>query len=121
MITADTARSMPRAHVFRNRTPRLSVRLLLVVAMLFAQLGAQDHVYSHILSALNPDAAMGATTQVCADCLAFGPLLSAAHSSAKSWDFRVCAASAPIAVSAWSLLNSLPLFAFRSRAPPALV
>jgi len=89
--------------------------------MLFAQLGAQVHAYSHLCVTPYRAAAMGTTSQVCADCLAFTPLFSAAHGSAKPHDVCHSAPDAPVTVAAGSLVTSLPLHAFRSRAPPSLV
>jgi hypothetical protein len=112
---------MPRAPVFRRRTTRLTARLVLVLAMLIAQLGAQVHAYSHLCVTPDRAAVMGTPSQVCANCLAFTPLFSAAHGSAELHDVCHSAPDAPVTVAAGSLVKSLPLHAFRSRAPPFLV
>lgn len=111
---------MPRAPGFRRRTTRITARLVLVLGMLSAQLGAQVHAYSHLCVTPYRAAVTGTTSQVCADCLAFMPLFSAAHGSAKPYDVRYIAPDAPVTVAAGSLVKSLPLHAFRSRAPPSL-
>ena len=110
---------MPRTPVFCRRTSRLPVRLLLVLTMLIAQLGAQVHAYSHPWVTAHRAVVVGTPSPVCADCLAFMPLFSPAHGSAKSYDVCLSAPDAPVTVAAGSLVKSLPLHAFRSRAPPS--
>ena len=112
---------MWRALGIRRRTTRLTARLLVVLAMLFAQLGAQVHAYSHVGATPFRAAPLGTPTQVCADCLAFTPLFSAAHGPAKPPDFFHGAPDASVAETAGSLVKTLPLHAFRSRAPPSPV
>jgi hypothetical protein len=111
----------PHALGFRRRTTRLTARLLVVLAMLFAQFGAQVHTYSHLGATPYRAAPMGIPTQVCADCLAFTALFSAAHGPAKPHDFCHSAPDASVSETGVSLVKTLPLHAFRSRAPPSLV
>jgi hypothetical protein len=111
---------MPRALGFRRCTTRLPARLLVVLAMLFAQLGAQVHAYSHLGATPFRAAPVGAP-QMCAECLAFTPLYSAAHGAVKPEYFCHNAPDAYVAEPAGSLVKTLPLHAFRSRAPPSLV
>ena len=112
---------MPCAPVFRRRTTRLTARLAIVLALLIAQLGAQVHAYSHLCVTPYRAAVMGTTSPVCADCLAFTPLFSAAHGSPIPYDVCHSAPDAPVTVAVGSLVKRLPLHAFRSRAPPSLV
>ena len=98
----------------------LRAPLLLVLSLLFSQMGAQAHVYSHLRVAPQPTAATSVVTQVCVDCLAFAPLFSATLGSAEVCDLDYSAADSPIEVTAESLISGLPLHAFRSRAPPSV-
>jgi hypothetical protein len=97
----------------------LRVAAIAAVALLFAQLGAMSHAYSH-------DAAVGSVSHQsganshdpCNECLAYAPLLSAAGTpTALPWiepQGRTLATSA----TARSLVARFITLAFRSRAPP---
>jgi hypothetical protein len=90
------------------------------LALVFAQLGAMAHAYSHA-----PETRSAGSQQVspgihayCNDCLNFAPLLSAAGAPVAlpfSLTQGCCTApQAPIAL----LVELQSLLAFRSRAPP---
>lgn len=67
-----------------SKSVQLRLALLRALALVFAQLGAQLHAYSHLTAAAHPHAASHATDQLydgggsCSDCLFFAPLLAAA-------------------------------------------
>ena len=103
-------------HRFESR-----IAVLAALALLFAQLGALSHAYSHdaaVASTASTHRTGAAGHDPCNECLAYAPLL--------------CAAGAPAALpvplpqsrglatrtTAASLLNLDLTLAFRSRAPP---
>lgn len=98
----------------------LRIAVITAVALLFAQLGAMTHAYSHRGAADAPSAhqSTGGGHEICGDCLNYAPLLSAAGTPVpfdfvaprdSSTAFRAEPVSRP---------GSQPLLAFRSRAPP---
>ncbi len=106
--------------------PRLNVRLefrvalIAALALIFAQLGAMAHAYSH-----EPDRPPISSHQgnqgihdVCKDCLNFAPLLSAAGApTALPFALpHVCRAAPQAQI--FRLVDLEFLLAFRSRAPP---
>ena len=104
----------------KPRRFELRIAVLAALALLFAQLGAMSHAYSHnAVESPTSTHRDGATNhELCNDCLAYAPLL--------------CAAGAPTALPCIqpqsgglvprstpdSLLNLDLTLAFRSRAPP---
>ncbi len=106
--------------------PTLNVRLefrvalIAALALIFAQLGAMAHAYSH-----EPEKPPVSTQQgnpgihdYCKDCLNFAPLLSAAGApAALPFSLPHAARAAPQAPIA-RLVDLEFLLAFRSRAPP---
>jgi hypothetical protein len=99
--------------------PRFEFRtaFLAVAALLFAQLGAMTHAYSHDpASSTTPRTALSAH-DLCKDCLAYAPLLSASTPTALP-AFEPQGGSSGVVASATSLLDLAPRLAFRSRAPP---
>jgi hypothetical protein len=104
--------SLKRASEFR-------VALIAALALLFAQIGAMAHAYSH-----TPE--MGVSSHqtdlgihdFCKDCLNFAPLLSAAGAPA-SLPFAIpqpCRTAPQAQITC--LVDLKFLLAFRSRAPP---
>ncbi len=99
----------------------LRIAAIAAVALLFAQMGAMAHAYSH-------DAAAGSThTQqpqpgthpFCGDCLNFAPLLSAAGAPAPLPFIEPQSPGLAPQAEPDSLFYHRPTLAFRSRAPPA--
>src|SRR5438105_3085868 len=90
---------------------RWSVRLcvLLVLALVFAETGAVQHQYAH-----------GASSQLCSDCLAFAPLLTAAGGKARLPAVARSHAESPGRTLVAPLAGQRPPHAFLSRAPPTL-
>lgn len=102
--------------------PRLEFRVALIaaLALMFAQLGAMAHAYSHVPE--KPPVASQQTNQgihdVCKDCLNFAPLLSAAGApAALPFALPQACGTAPQA-QITCLVDLKFLLAFRSRAPP---
>ncbi len=102
--------------------PRLEFRVALIaaLALMFAQLGAMAHAYSHVPE--KPQVASQHGNQgvhdVCKDCLNFAPLLSAAGAPA-ALPFalpQACRAAPQAQITC--LVDLKFLLAFRSRAPP---
>lgn len=99
--------------------PRFDFRtaFLAVAALLFAQLGAMTHAYSHDPAfSTTPRTALSAH-DLCKDCLAYAPLLSASTPTTLP-AFEPQGGSSGVLASATSLLDLAPQLAFRSRAPP---
>jgi hypothetical protein len=106
----------------RRLTARHEIRIALIaaLALIFAQLGAMAHAYSHVLETTSSasQSKLG-IHDFCKDCLNFAPLLSAAGAPA-ALPFAVpqpCSI-APQAQIACLVEHKFRL-AFRSRAPPA--
>jgi hypothetical protein len=89
------------------------------LALIFAQLGAMTHAYSHTPEKppLSSQTNLG-IHDFCKDCLNFAPLLSAAGAPA-SLPFALPQACSPAPQAQITCLVDLKfLLAFRSRAPP---
>jgi hypothetical protein len=109
----------PRA-VLRKFLPGFQLRLAVVAmaALLFAQLGAMSHAYSH-------DAARSASHRtavnshdLCNDCLAYAPLLSAAGAPGTLPLLQPPGRGPVTSTTLGSQVELSPIPAFRSRAPP---
>jgi hypothetical protein len=90
------------------------------LALIFAQLGAMTHAYSHVPE--KPPVSSQQTNlgihDFCKDCLNFAPLLSAAGAPA-ALPFALPQACSPAPQAQITCLVDLKfLLAFRSRAPP---
>jgi hypothetical protein len=116
-------RASPSGIALKKLLHRFGLRIAAIaaVALLLAQLGAMTHAYSH-------DAVAGGTQthqqqpgnhEVCADCLNFAPLLSAAGAPAALPFIEPQSAVLAPDAELRSLLDQSPYLAFRSRAPPA--
>jgi len=104
-----------------SRRRPLAAQLLLALALLVAQGVAQAHLYSHFASGTQKSDFSGTAGQLCNECLAVAPLLSAAGTPASPCiAFAADAAAIVVAVVAPSFESS-PHYAFRSRAPPELL
>jgi hypothetical protein len=106
--------------------PRLTLRLefrvalIAALALLFAQLGAMAHAYSHVPE--KPPVSSQQSNQdlhdFCKDCLNFAPLLSAAGAPAALPFALPPACSVAPQAQITCLVDLKFLLAFRSRAPP---
>jgi hypothetical protein len=102
-----------------SKTANLRLALFMALALLVAQLGAQAHAYSHIHADSHTSDQLYDHGSVCADCLAFAPLLATAggtgHLPFLAPQGVLAAPSAAIP----TLIARSPTPAFRSRAPPS--
>jgi hypothetical protein len=104
-------------------THRLELRVALIaaLALIFAQLGAMAHAYSHQpeTGSVSAQQAKLGIHDFCKDCLNFAPLLSAAGApTALPFSLPQACIIAPQAQIA-CLVELKFRLAFRSRAPPA--
>jgi hypothetical protein len=103
-----------------SKASTLRVALLLVIALLGAQWGAEAHTYSHLRHGSHSGEPYDSSGRPCSDCSAFAPLLAAAGAPASAPALVPEGTPATPGVSVVSLIFSLPTSAFRSRAPPSL-
>jgi len=99
----------------------LRMTLITAVALLIAQIGAMAHAYSHV-PALHPTTAHQSGQDghdLCSDCLAFAPLLSAAGAPTALPVIEPQGPSPAVQATVDSLVDRSLNLAFRSRAPPA--
>jgi len=97
------------------------VALIAALALIFAQLGAMAHAYSHVpeTTSLSAQQAKLGIHDLCKDCLNFAPLLSAAGAPA-AFPFALPQACSLAPQAQIACLVELKFrLAFRSRAPPA--
>jgi hypothetical protein len=99
---------------------QLRVALITGVALMFAQLGAMNHAYSHTADITPPSAhqSIPGTHDFCSDCLSFAPLLAGAGAPAALPFIEPQGGVAGIHAHLSSLVDRHPHLAFRSRAPP---
>jgi hypothetical protein len=96
---------------------RLFARLL-AVALLVAQFGAEIHLYSHALA--DPSERLGAARS-CGTCLASSQLQHAVAPPSAEIPARSIAWATLVPEATLPAVHRAPFWAFRSRAPPALV
>src|SRR5262245_56841776 len=104
--------------LLRSHRRALIAQLLLALALLVAQTAAQAHSYSHL--ATERSDFNGTVGQLCSECLASTPLLSAAGSPTSPCIVFAANAVAVITAAIPACFEPSPLHAFRSRAPPEL-
>jgi hypothetical protein len=104
-----------------NKSLEFRVALIAALALMFAQLGAMTHAYSHVPdnAPLSSQQANQGIHDFCKDCLNFAPLLSAAGTSTALPFALPQACSAAPQAQITCLVSLKFLLAFRSRAPPA--
>jgi len=107
----------PEAVILSSRRIRLIARLL-SLALLFGQLGAEAHAYSHLTD--DPHGLPG-TAQNCRICLSFAPLNSAVGGSMSAFVVHQCATDDFVPLDEILVPNSPSLRAYQSRAPPAFL
>jgi hypothetical protein len=96
------------------------VALIAALALVFAQLGAMAHAYSHVpeTTSVSAQQAKLGIHDLCKDCLNFAPLLSAAGAPA-ALPFALPQICSPAPQAQIACLVELKFrLAFRSRAPP---
>ncbi|HEU4625514.1 MAG TPA: hypothetical protein VFS52_12155 [Steroidobacteraceae bacterium] len=107
----------------RLPSPRRSVlaQLVLALALLIAQTAAQAHVYSHLAAGTAQSDFNGTVGQLCGECLAGTPLLSATGTPAAPCIAFVADAVAVVVTAITPFFEPAHHYAFRSRAPPELL
>jgi hypothetical protein len=102
-----------------RRRNRLLARVLLALALICAQYGALAHTYSHRVN--EQDGGVPNSTQTCATCLSFAPLLGAAHGS-HHVQFLAWEKGEPlVSTDPAPVPSRIHVSAFRSRAPPVVL
>jgi hypothetical protein len=99
---------------------KLRVAVITAIALMFAQLGAMTHAYSHTAD-ITPSSAhqsVPGTHDFCSDCLSFAPLLAVAGTPAALPFIEPQGRSPSIDAELSSLVDRHLHLAFRSRAPP---
>jgi hypothetical protein len=91
---------------------------LLSLALLFGQLGADAHAYSHLS---DDSKGLPETTQSCRACASFAPLHSAVGGSTSAFIVDQCAAATFVLLDAILIPHSPSHRAFQSRAPPTFL
>jgi hypothetical protein len=97
---------------------QLRLAILAMAALLFAQLGAMSHAYSHDAARTAAHSTAANSHELCNDCLAYAPLLSAAGTSTALPLVEPQGRGPATSATVRSLVELGPIPAFRSRAPP---
>ncbi len=96
------------------------IGLLLAFALVFAQLGAITHAYTHLRLGADPQGIAAKTSHSCPECQSFSPLLAGAGTASSTLNLlQLRAEAAPQALYA-PLVTEAPRHTFQSRAPPLL-
>jgi hypothetical protein len=105
--------------VFRDRTTFRSV-IVLTIALVFAQIGALAHAYSHLKSnAGNPDRA-ALHTSLCGDCANFGAVLMPAGASAACVLLPIRPVCVCVDPQSTALASNATRHYFQAQGPPTL-
>jgi hypothetical protein len=102
-----------------RKTSNLRIALMMAMALLIAQFGAQAHAYSHLRADSAATDQLDSHGKLCSDCLAFAPLLATAGSPSHLFAMAPQGVVAAPGVAVASLITRFPTPAFRSRAPPS--
>lgn len=101
------------------------IAIITAIALMFAQLGAMAHAYTHVPGMHVPSMRSASVHQstpdnhdYCSDCLAYSPLLSVAGTPTALPFVAPQGCSLALHVVCSSLVDHHPHLAFRSRAPP---
>lgn len=102
-----------------SQKSNLRTSLMVAMALLIAQFGAQAHVYSHVHVGSGTTEQLDSHGRLCSECLSFAPLLSAAGSQSHLFAIAPQGVMAAPSDAVASLISRYPTPAFRSRAPPS--
>jgi hypothetical protein len=102
-----------------RKTTNLRVALMMAMALLIAQFGAQAHAYFHLQARSVATDQLDSHGKLCSDCLSFAPLLATAGSPSHLFAIAPHGVVAAPDVAVASLITRSPALAFRSRAPPS--
>ena len=102
-----------------SKKTNFRIALMMALALLIAQFGAQAHAYSHLHPGSNSTEQLDSHGKLCSECLSFAPLLATAGSSGHLFAIAPQGVAAAPGVTVASLITRSPAAAFRSRAPPS--
>jgi hypothetical protein len=102
----------------RRRVSQLTIRVVLMLAMLIGQAGALSHLYSHVASGQEDPTGLAGGSQACGECLSFAPLVAGGATSEYSLFLTAPIAESLAFVEIEPRITAFPHHAFRSRAPP---
>jgi hypothetical protein len=105
-------------HSLTTQHRKLATASALALALLIAQLGAVVHAYTHVRAIPRHGDSAGTPSQLCADCLAFAPLLAPAQAAAAAALVVLPAAHRIVQQPVTSLVDRAIAHFFESRAPP---
>lgn len=94
------------------------VGLLLACALVFAQLGAITHDYSHLRLGGDSQGLATKSSHSCPDCQSFSPVLAGAGAASNPLTLSHLRAETSYQTLLAPLVAHAPQHAFRSRAPP---
>jgi hypothetical protein len=103
-----------------SQKSNLRAALMVAMALLIAQFGAQAHVYSHLHFSSGATEQLDSHGRLCSECLSFAPLLSAAGTPSHLFAIAPQGVVAAPSVAVASLITRTPTPSFRSRAPPSV-
>jgi hypothetical protein len=110
--------STPYLNSLSNKI-NLRIALLMALALLIAQFGAEAHAYSHLRADSHAAQQKDFHTGQCFDCLSFAPLLASAGGPSHALIVAAQGVEAAADTTVPALATATPTHAFQSRAPPA--
>jgi hypothetical protein len=111
---------MVRAHSIARHRNAGTAGVLLAFALIFAQLGAITHLYSHVRMGGDATGLAAKISHVCPDCQSFAPVLGNAGASTHTVAMASTQGATRYLLPLAPRFARAPLTAFRSRAPPLL-
>lgn len=103
--------------ILSRQRHRLIARIL-ALTLFVAQLGAEAHAYSHLVT---DPLGVPSTAQTCGKCLSFAPLTMAVGGTQYLVLTDRCEAERVVPIAISSIPSRSPYNAFRPRAPPQLL
>lgn len=103
--------------ILSRQRHRLIARVL-ALALFVAQLGAEAHAYSHLVT---DPLGVPSTAQTCGKCLSFAPLTMAVGGTPYLVLMDRCEAKRVVPIAISSIPSRSPYSAYRPRAPPHLL
>ena len=115
-LSSNESRSLKRL----SKTANLRVALMIAMALLVAQFGAQAHAYSHIHAGSVSTDQLDSHGRLCSQCLSFAPLLSTAGTPSHLFVIAPQSVADAPSDAVASLISRSPNLSYRSRAPPSI-
>jgi hypothetical protein len=103
-----------------SKKSTLRIAVMTAMALLIAQFGAQAHIYSHLRPGSATTEQLDSHGRLCAQCLSFAPLLSAAGTPSHLFAIAPQGVMAAPSDAVASLISRFPTASFRARAPPSI-